>query len=73
MVHLKSEGTVPEEREAFMMVVIGLIRISMFSFNMLVGMGSKSHDFVPEDRIIFLTKFSLTSSKMSIVLPVNVL
>ena len=49
MADLKSEGTLPVLRETLKIVVMGVIRISMFCLRIEVGMGSKSHVFVPDD------------------------
>ena len=65
MAHLKSVGTTPLLREAFMMTVIGLRSMSMFCLRMLVGIGSRSHDFELDEHISFLTKDSHTGEKQS--------
>ena len=56
MADLKSEGTLPLLREALIIAVMGVIRISIFCLRIEVGIGSKSHVFVPDDDTMFLTK-----------------
>ena len=49
--------------EMLIMSVIGVINMSSQLFNMLVGMGSTSHDFADELKISFLISSSDTLSK----------
>ena len=69
MADLKSEGTLPVLRETLKIVVMGVIRISMFCLRIEVGMGSKSHVFVPDDDTMFLTRVSFTGEKQSKIAP----
>ena len=71
MADLKSEGTLPLLREALIIAVMGVIRISMFCLRIEVGIGSKSHVFVPDDDTMFLTKVSFTGEKQSKIAPLQ--
>ena len=73
MADLKSEGTLPVLRETLKIVVMGVIRISMFCLRIEVGMGSKSHVFVPDDDTMFLTRVSFTGEKQSKIAPLYAL
>ena len=53
MAFLKSEGTVPDSREVFMISTKVGNMGSTHSFTILVGMGSSWHDFVGALSMIF--------------------
>ena len=53
MAFLKSEGTVPDSREVFMILTKVGNKGSTHSFTILVGMGSSWHDFVGALSMIF--------------------
>ena len=55
---MKLAGTVPDVSDRLMICEIGNIKVSMQAFNKHVGMGSRSQDFVGEDRIIRFTSAS---------------
>ena len=69
MADLKSEGTLSVLRDTLKIVVMGVIRISMFCLRIEVGIGSKSHVFVPDDDTMFLTRVSFTGEKQSKISP----
>ena len=60
--HLKSSGNKPEQSDAFVMSVIGLIKASRHVFSSMVGSGSKSQDLLGDDMIIFLTSVVVAGS-----------
>ena len=45
-----------------MMSVIGLINTSKHAFNSMVGIGSRSHNLLGDDMIIFLTSVVVAGS-----------
>ena len=51
--HLKSSGNKPEQSDAFIISVIGLIKTSRHAFSSMVGSGSRSQDLFGDDMIIF--------------------
>ena len=53
MAFLKSEGSVPDSREMFMILTKVGNKGSTHSFTILVGMGSSFHDFVGALIMIF--------------------
>ena len=60
--HLKSSGNKPEQSDAFIMSVIGLIKMSRHAFSSMVGSGSRSQDLLGDDMIIFLTSVVVVGS-----------
>ena len=63
---LKLAGTVPRLRDSLIILVIGSIKLSMFSFKSDVGRGSREHDLVGDDKIICLTSLEVTCLKENI-------
>ena len=55
MRNLKSSRSKPEQSDAFMMPVIGLIKTSRHAFSSTGGSLSRSQDLLLDDMIIFLT------------------
>ena len=60
--HLKSSGNKPEQSDAFIMSVIGILKTSKHAFNSMVGSGSRSQDLLGDDMIIFLTSVVVAGS-----------
>ena len=60
---LKELGKLPSLSDYFMILVIGVIRMSVHSLTSEVGIGSKSHDLVGEDFRILRMSSSDTGSK----------
>ena len=60
--HLKSSGNKPEQSDAFIISVIGLIKTSRHAFSSMVGSGSISQDLLGDDMIIFLTSVVVAGS-----------
>ena len=60
--YLKSLGNKPEQSDAFIMSVIGLIKTSRHAFNSMVGSGSRSQDLLGDDMIICLTSAVMAGS-----------
>ena len=68
---LKLDGTIPEERESFIIVVIDSTMLSIWVNKSDVGIGSRKHDFGEDERITFLTVSILTGSKQCIFIPLK--
>ena len=60
--YVKSSGNKPEQSDAFITFVIGLIKTSRHTFSSMVGSGSRSHDLLGDDMIIFLTSVVVAGS-----------
>ena len=60
--HLKSSGNKPEQSDAFIMSVIGLIKTSRHAFSSTVGSGSRSQHLLGDNMIIFLTSAVVAGS-----------
>ena len=61
--YLQSSGNKPEQSDAFNMYVIGLVKTSQHAFSSTGGSGSRSHDLLGDDMIIFLTSAVVAGSK----------
>ena len=55
MRNLKSSGSKPEQSDAFIMSVIGLLKTSRHAFSSTGGSWSISQDLLLDDIIVFLT------------------
>ena len=60
--HLKYSGNKPEQSDAFIMSVIGIIKASRHASNSMVGSGSRSQDLLGDDMVIFLTSVVVAGS-----------
>ena len=60
---LKHSGNIPSERDRFMILVIGVARMSIQSLTRDVGQGSRSHDLFGEEEMSFFTSSSETGVK----------
>ena len=64
MSHCDMSLFVPDFRDKLIIVVMGFIEISNKALRMLVGIGSRSHDFDADFLMIFLTLSSDAGSKL---------
>ena len=61
---MNESGNVPDSRDKLIIVVLGFIKISNKALRMLVGTGSRSHDFDADFIMISLTSSSEAGSKL---------
>ena len=71
--HLNSSGNKPEQSDAFIMYVIGLIKTSRHAFSNTVGNGPRSHDLRGDDIIIFLTSAVVACECVRLILSLKLL